>query len=105
MPVLNWMQRHPAVPVIACVAYGALIVAGQYFFSGRDRWNWRRTMALWNLSLSVFSAVGVLRTAPQLAHNLWTYSVRDNLCLDPRMTYGSGSSGLWVQLFILSKFP
>ena len=28
-----------------------------------------------------------------------------NLCLDPRSMYGSGSTGLWVQLFILSKLP
>lgn len=62
-------------------------------------------MATWNFLLCVFSAVGFLRTAPQLLHNLWTYSLHDNLCLEPRSTYGSGSTGLWIQLFCLSKFP
>lgn len=103
--VLNWMREHPMVPVFACVVYGVLIVWGQHVMAKREPWNWRRTMALWNLSLSLFSWFGMFRTAPQLVHNLYHMSVRDNLCLDPRATYGSGSTGLWVQLFILSKFP
>merc|ERR1719223_1257804 len=32
-------------------------------------------------------------------------SLRDNLCVYPQISYGSGSSGLWLQLFVLSKFP
>lgn len=105
MPVLHWMQQHPAVPVLACVAYMALIFGGQHYFARREPLNWRNAMAAWNLCLSVFSWVGMARTLPQLLHNLSTYSLRDNLCLDPRSTFGSGSTGLWVQLFILSKFP
>lgn len=93
------------IPVAAVVAYGFLITVGQYAMRNREPWNWRRVMAFWNLSLSVFSWIGICRTLPQLLHNLYYRSVRDNLCLDPSVTYGSGSSGLWVQLFILSKFP
>jgi elongation of very long chain fatty acids protein 6 len=105
MPVLYWMQQHPAVPIVSCLLYLVLIFAGQYYFSTRPPLNWRYAMGGWNLFLSVFSTVGMIRTLPQLFHNLATYSLRDNLCLDPRSMYGSGSSGLWVQLFILSKFP
>ena len=105
VPVLHWMQQHPALPVAACVVYMALIFGGQYYFASRPRLQYRNTMAVWNLFLSAFSWMGMARTLPQLIHNLSTYSLRDNLCLDPRSTYGSGSTGLWVQLFILSKFP
>jgi elongation of very long chain fatty acids protein 6 len=105
VPVLHWMQSNPFVPILACVIYGLLIVLGQYYFASRPRWNWRGTMAAWNLSLAVFSFVGMARTFPQLLHNLSTMPLRHNLCADPRVTYGSGSTGLWVQLFILSKFP
>lgn len=106
MPVLHWMQKHPALPVAVCVAYMALIFGGQYYFKNRKSGlNWRTSMAAWNLFLSLFSGLGMARTLPQLVHNLATYSLRDNLCLDPRSTFGSGSTGLWVQLFILSKFP
>ena len=105
IPVLDWMRDHSLVPLFAVSAYCVLIFGGQYLMRDRQAWNWRRTMALWNLSLSLFSWIGMFRTLPQLLHNLYYMSVRDNLCLDPRATYGSGSSGLWVQLFILSKFP
>lgn len=105
MPVLNWMRDHPMVPIFAVTLYCVLIFGGQHLMRNKPAWNWRRSMAVWNLSLSLFSWFGMFRTLPQLMHNLYYMSVRDNLCLDPRVTYGSGSSGLWVQLFILSKFP
>lgn len=105
VPVLEWMRAHSWVPIAACVLYGALILAGQSYFATRPRLNWRFTMAAWNLFLATFSFIGMIRVAPQLLHNLTTMSIRDNLCSEPQMTYGSGSSGLWTQLFVLSKFP
>jgi len=45
------------------------------------------------------------RTFPNLIYDLTTMSLRDNFCVDPHLTYGVGSTGLWVQLFILSKIP
>uniref|UniRef100_A0A7S1ZT57 Elongation of fatty acids protein n=1 Tax=Trieres chinensis TaxID=1514140 RepID=A0A7S1ZT57_TRICV len=105
IPVLKWMQGHNSVPIIACVLYGALIGLGKLYMRDRESWKWRRTLAMWNLGLSVFSWIGMARTLPQLVHNLWTMSLRDNLCTNPEITYGSGSTGLWVQLFVLSKFP
>eukprot|EP00522_Entomoneis_paludosa_P009680 CAMPEP_0172448440 /NCGR_PEP_ID=MMETSP1065-20121228/7464_1 /TAXON_ID=265537 /ORGANISM="Amphiprora paludosa, Strain CCMP125" /LENGTH=296 /DNA_ID=CAMNT_0013199941 /DNA_START=24 /DNA_END=914 /DNA_ORIENTATION=+ len=105
VPVIDWMSRQPLVPIAACVMYVVLIVAGQAYFETRPRWHWNKIMACWNLALSLFSAMGMLRTAPNLLHNLATLSIRDNLCGDPQVNYGSGSTGLWVQMFILSKFP
>ena len=105
VPVLSWMSERPWIPIVACMLYGAAIVAGQAYFRSHDRWHWRTTLALWNAGLSLFSFVGLVRTLPQLVHNLMSYTLTENLCWDPQMTYGSGSTGLWVQLFILSKFP
>lgn len=103
--VLQWMQANPLCPIIACLLYGLFIVIGRKYFATREPLNWRIQLAAWNFSLSLFSFIGMARTAPQLFYNLSTISLRDNLCLDPQITYGSGSSGLWVQLFVLSKFP
>jgi len=104
-PMLHWMEENPKVPIIGVIFYLAFCIFGQRYMKSRDPWQWRGILAVWNLSLSLFSWIGAIRTAPQLMHNLATYSIRDNLCFDPRVTYGCGSSGLWVQLFILSKFP
>ena len=99
------MQGHTWLPIATVVFYAIAITAGKAFFAQRERLNWRYTMAAWNLFLSVFSFMGMIRTAPHLLHNMTHLSMRDNLCLDPRTTYGSGSTGLWVQFFVLSKFP
>ena len=40
---------------------------------------WCRAMAVWNLFCSVFSGIGMLRTMPQLVHNLTTMSLRDTI--------------------------
>ena len=76
------MRDNPLIPVAACVLYGALIMTGQYVMQNRPSWNWRRLMAFWNLGLSAFSWIGMARTLPQLAHNLYYMSLRDNLCTD-----------------------
>jgi elongation of very long chain fatty acids protein 6 len=103
--VFVWMEEHPLVPIAACVLYLAAIQFGTLHFQTRDRWNWRWLMAGWNGLLSAFSTIGFLRTFPQLLYNLTTYDLANMICLEPRSTYGSGSTGLWVQLFVLSKFP
>jgi len=105
IPVLEWMATQPLLPIIGAALYVAMFVGGQAYFERRPRWHWKNTLAAWNLGLSLFSLVGMLRTAPQLLHNLATLPIRDNFCGNPEANYGSGSTGLWVQLFILSKFP
>ena len=102
---MEWMQAHSLVPIAAVVLYAVAILAGKSYFASRDRWNWRYSLAAWNLALSLFSWVGMIRTLPALLHMLLTMSLKDTMCRDPKVSYGSGSTGLWVQLFILSKFP
>jgi elongation of very long chain fatty acids protein 6 len=106
-PVYNrdYMMEHPMIPIAAVVLYGILILIGQRYFATRDRWDWRRSMAIWNFGLSLFSCIGFIRTAPKLLHNLTHYTIEENVCFDPESHFGSGSTGLWVQWFILSKFP
>ncbi|KAL7570850.1 hypothetical protein ACA910_018917 [Epithemia clementina (nom. ined.)] len=103
--VRDWMAVHPWVPMVACVGYMVSIGLGQAYFQHRPRWNWRVTLAAWNLFLSVFSAVGVVRTLPAIGHLYSSYSWTENFCFDPEAHFGSGTTGLWVQLFCLSKFP
>jgi elongation of very long chain fatty acids protein 6 len=99
------MVANPWCPILAVALYGIFIGVGKHYFDNRLAWNWRNSMALWNLGLSVFSFIGLLRTAPQLLHNLRNYSITENLCFDPESHFGSGATGFWVQLFCLSKFP
>ena len=100
------MVANPWIPIAAVTLYAIGIVYGRnYYFVNKPAWNWRQSMAAWNLFLSVFSTIGFLRCLPQLLHNLLNYTLTENLCLDPESHYGSGPTGFWVQLFCLSKFP
>eukprot|EP00527_Entomoneis_sp_CCMP2396_P004513 CAMPEP_0198147090 /NCGR_PEP_ID=MMETSP1443-20131203/33195_1 /TAXON_ID=186043 /ORGANISM="Entomoneis sp., Strain CCMP2396" /LENGTH=146 /DNA_ID=CAMNT_0043811245 /DNA_START=264 /DNA_END=701 /DNA_ORIENTATION=+ len=95
IPMRDWMEEHPFVPIIACVMYAAMIVLGRMYFADKPRWNWRWTLAMWNLFLSVFSLIGFLRTAPAIFFVYTNYSWQENLCFDPEAHVGSGSVGVW----------
>jgi elongation of very long chain fatty acids protein 6 len=101
------MAQHNFIPIVACILYGIGIMFGKFYYFGGSKppWNWRMTLAVWNLGLSVFSFIGLLRTLPHFIHNWLYYGWRENLCFDPEAHFGSGSTGAWVQFFILSKFP
>ena len=105
VPLRDYMVANPWIPFAACILYGVLIVLGRAYFSTRDPWSWRKCLALWNLALSVFSAIGFVRASAQLIHNLSHYPLHDIFCNDPENSYGSGVTGVWVQFFCLSKFP
>ena len=103
--VRDKMINNAWIPLVAITLYAIGIVGGKAYFANRPAWNWRKGMAMWNLGLSIFSGIGFLRTFPQLVHNLIHYTATENLCHDPESQYGSGATGLWVQMFILSKIP
>lgn len=104
-PVYAWMEERPVIPIAAVMAYGFLCYFGRKKMASEDAWKWRNQLALWNFSLSLFSWIGAARTVPHLFSNLATLPLRDNLCMNPKIGYGTGSTGLWTQLFCLSKFP
>lgn len=105
----NWarMNRNNWFPVVAVALYAFLIFWGKHvYMKDREPWKGSRPyLAAWNLALSTFSFCGSFRVGCNVLYNLSTLSLRDNFCLDPQQTYGSGSTGMWIQFFILSKFP
>lgn len=105
IPVQKWMKAHPHLPISIVVFYGVAILIGKSMMKGREPFKWRKGLVFWNLCLSIFSIMGTVRTLPILIHNMKILPLRVLFCADPVSTYGSGSSGLWVQLFTLSKIP
>jgi len=100
------MSNNNWFPVAACALYALLIAWGQYVMKSREPWKGSRPyLAAWNFCLSAFSFLGSFRVGCNVFYNLSTLSIRDNFCLNPAVTYGSGATGLWIQMFILSKFP
>jgi elongation of very long chain fatty acids protein 6 len=93
------------IPVLAIFLYGLMITLGPKYFENKKPWNLRKTMAAWNLSLSVFSAIGFCRVLPMLIH-LWThYSFEENFCTEAGQLFGQGPHTMWLQAFVVSKIP
>jgi len=104
LKLYSGMLAHPWIPMVACAIYYSAIRFGQAYFSTRPAWNCRNMMAAWNLGLAVFSFWGFMRTAPQLAHNLYYYGFEDTISDNPLSMLGMGSNVHWILCFILSKF-
>lgn len=104
-PVVQMMKSVPWAPWVAIAVYYLAIFGGQSYMKNREPWNWRNIMALWNLGLAVFSFIGMIRLLPYVLHIWSNQSVEEVFCHNARKTFAGGATGLWVQLFTLSKFP
>lgn len=106
-PLMHWMEAHWQVPIVVVVLYLVAIYLGRKHSAAIKQWNLQlgKAMALWNFCLAMFSAVGFVRTAPHLLHLLASLPFQATVCENPVERWGLGATGLWVQLFILSKLP
>lgn len=104
-PVRNWMRKSPHIPIIAVILYGAFIFFGTKMMKTRESWNLKKSLALWNLGLAVFSFIGFVREVPFIYHLITTRPFRSLFCQCVVLKDGAGSHGLWAFFFIISKFP
>lgn len=102
IPVREWMKDHPEVPIITVCLYALFIYYGKKYMETREPFKWRTGLAVWNLFLTIYSAISVVRGIHPL-YNYATLPLKENLCTDHNIMYG-GASGLWVFIFIWSKF-
>lgn len=91
-------------PVVVTVAYVVAFRTGLRLMRGKKAMDLRGALAGWNVALAVFSFCGAARTLPALVYNATAFPFRRSLCHAAADDWGRGPSGLWVQLFILSKF-
>eukprot|EP00638_Chattonella_subsalsa_P001289 CAMPEP_0117765282 /NCGR_PEP_ID=MMETSP0947-20121206/20009_1 /TAXON_ID=44440 /ORGANISM="Chattonella subsalsa, Strain CCMP2191" /LENGTH=303 /DNA_ID=CAMNT_0005587887 /DNA_START=51 /DNA_END=962 /DNA_ORIENTATION=+ len=104
-PVAMKMKANPHIPIIISIAYLLFCYFGPKVMAKRDAFDLRTPLTLWNLFLSAFSFIGVIRVVPHMFFILKEYGFYEIVCQNPRAMYGCGAAGLWVQLFILSKIP
>lgn len=106
-------QAHWEFPLIGITLYSLMITIGPKLM--KKPYKPRTTMSVWNFSLSLFSWIGLFNVLPTLLFGkdyhtqepigvLNGDSYYKNICSDTAY-YGVGPSGVWVVLFILSKFP
>jgi hypothetical protein len=100
----KWMfdKWHTAFYWVAL--YMVLVFGGQSLMTRRDAYKLRKTLALWNVLLALFSIFGTFRTLPELVHVLKEFGFRHSVC-SPSYVEQVKVSGYWTWLFALSKVP
>ncbi|KAF4711665.1 hypothetical protein FOZ62_001367, partial [Perkinsus olseni] len=88
--------------VVAC--YLIAIPVGQRIMKNRPAFNLKKPLALWNLFLAIFSFIGVTRTVPLLLGGIWYNGPLYFVCRNASASYGTGPAGLWISLFMYSKY-
>jgi len=93
----NW-----ELPLLAVAAYLVMIPALRHWIAKRGKVDVRGFVFYWNTGLSLFSLAGVLACAPVLLRSLYDHGLYFATCA-PAEWYGTGLSGFFVLLFVLSK--
>lgn len=75
-----------------------------WMMKDRTAFDLKSALAGWNLFLAVFSFFGAVRTAPHLVMLLYYYGFDYTVCRAALVSYGNGAPGIWVALFIFSKY-
>jgi hypothetical protein len=105
-PVLNMMKKNNyALPLASVALYCIFLAVGPRIMKNRPALPLKTAFAYWNLFLSIFSFYGVSRTVPHLLYRVFSESFEDSVCKSAHVGYGGGTTGLAVQIFILSKIP
>ena len=97
-----WMVSNWSKSILYAFIYIFAIFAGQTFMHNRERFELRFLLALWNISLALFSVIGAIRVIPELTYSLTNYGFNYSICDN---SYAYGITGFWSYMFIMSKLP
>ncbi|CUG04806.1 fatty acid elongase, putative [Bodo saltans] len=100
------MNAHIDIPVILAGLYLVLVLyVPDAIMKHRNPLPCKAFFALWNLILTVFSAVGTYYTVPHIVSLIWNRGLRYSACADVHESFYDTPAGFWVAVFILSKIP
>ena len=97
-----WLRRNQHIPFIIIAIYLVMVFGIKKWMRDRKPFKLTGVLVVWNLSLSMFSMIGSLRTIPQILHTVRSHGIHYSLCCEGDV---SGVYGFWTSLFILSKIP
>ncbi|XP_032868503.1 elongation of very long chain fatty acids protein 6-like isoform X1 [Amblyraja radiata] len=100
---IAWMQENWSKSFLFSAVYAALIFAGQYYMRERSKFELRKPLVLWSLSLALFSILGAFRTGWYMWHVLYTSGFKQSVC--DQSFYNGPVSKFWAYAFVLSKAP
>ncbi|NWU99841.1 ELOV6 protein, partial [Upupa epops] len=83
--------------------YAAFIFGGRHLMNKRAKFELRKPLVLWSLSLAVFSIFGAVRTGAYMLYILMTKGLKQSVC--DQGFYIGPVSKFWAYAFVLSKAP
>lgn len=102
--VLHFSRQIALFGPCVCLFYVMVVWAGQKYMSTRKAFDLRGLLRIWNLFLAIFSFMGAIRTFPHILHMIYHSGIPSIICSPPAFTFGHGACGLWVLLFVYSKY-
>lgn len=101
---LFYQALFPFLVTLAAV-YLILCFATQRFMRDRLPFDLKRPLALWNLSLAIFSFIGAFRMVPHIGYSVYRYGHYYSLCENGLYQASYGAIGFWCTAFVYSKIP
>jgi elongation of very long chain fatty acids protein 6 len=98
----QWMSDNWYLSIVYSLFYVIIIFGGQQYMKNRQKYDLRKALVAWNLSLAVFSVLGAIRMWPEFIYGLTNHGVQYTACNN---NYTHGVTGCWSWYFILSKVP
>ncbi|GAA6080479.1 elongation of very long chain fatty acids protein 6, partial [Tachysurus ichikawai] len=83
--------------------YAACILGGRHVMKQREKFELRKPLVLWSLTLAVFSIFGAVRTGSYMTFILMTKGLKQSVC--DQSFYNGPVSKFWAYAFVLSKAP
>ncbi|KAM8924349.1 very long chain fatty acid elongase 3 [Pelodytes ibericus] len=100
---IQWMQDNWSKSFFFSLLYVAIIFGGQRVMKERRRFELRRPLVLWSLTLAIFSIVGAMRTGWYLGNLLFRSGFKHSVC--DQSFYSGPVSKFWAYAFVISKVP
>ncbi|XP_068114049.1 very long chain fatty acid elongase 3 [Hyperolius riggenbachi] len=100
---IQWMQENWSKSFFFSLLYAALIFGGQRVMKERKKFELRRPLVLWSLTLAIFSIIGAIRTGWFMINILLSSGFKQSVC--DRAFYNGPVSKFWAYAFVLSKVP
>ena len=98
----TWMLRNWMNAFWMSAVYLIVIFCGRSLMTKRPRFELRTPLVIWNLTLAVFSALGALRTIPEIIFVLQHHDFYASVCV-PIEFFEKTVVMFWSFLFVLSK--
>lgn len=98
---IDWFLSVWHYCFIYCSIYIFLVFYGRRYMENRHKYDLRRVLIAWNITLAMFSIIGTLRVLPEFIYVLQKFGVEHSVC---SYDFPLGVFGFWGGNFTLSKF-